>query len=120
MKVHANCQVKDEAILLEHVLPFWQEYPVDEFVFLNDNSTDSTAEVIDDFLGEEATILSPVTENFHEAKNRSAMLEYSRTKDADIVISIDADELLSHSFLNHFDWLVEEALNLHVFLYQYN
>jgi len=27
MKVHANCQVKDEAILLEHVLPFWQEYP---------------------------------------------------------------------------------------------
>ena len=84
MKVHANCQVKDEAILLEHVLPFWQEYPVDEFVFLNDNSADNTSEVIGDFLGDEATILSPVTDTFHEAKNRSTMLEYSRSKDADI------------------------------------
>ena len=120
MKIHANCQVKDEAILLEHVLPFWQEYPIDEFVFLDDHSTDSTAEVIHDFLGEEATILSPVTDTFHEAKNRSTMLEYSRSKDADIVISIDVDELLSHSFLNHFDWLVEQALDIHVFLYQYN
>jgi len=120
MKVHANCQVKDEAILLEHVLPFWQEYPIDEFVFLDDNSTDNTSEVIGDFLGEEATILSPVTDTFHEAKNRSTMLEYSRSKDADIVISIDTDELLSQSFLLHFDWLVEQALDIHVFLYQYN
>ena len=120
MKVHANCQVKDEAILLEHVLPFWQEYPIDEFVFLNDNSSDNTVEVINDFLGEEATILSPVTKKFHEAKNRSTMLEYSRSKDADIVISIDADELLSASMLMHFDWLVEQALDIHIFLYQYN
>ena len=120
MKVHANCQVKDEAILLEHVLPFWQEYPIDKFVFLNDNSSDNTVEVIEDFLGDEATILSPITENFHEAKNRSTMLEYSRSKEADIVISIDADELLSNSMLMHFDWLMEQALDIKVFLYQYN
>jgi glycosyltransferase involved in cell wall biosynthesis len=120
MKVHINTQVKNEELLLEKVLPFWQEYPIDEFVFLDDNSTDNTSEVIGDFLGEEATILSPVTDTFHEAKNRSTMLEYSRSKDADIVISIDADELLSQSFLMNFDWLVEQALDIHVFLYQYN
>lgn len=120
MITHVNCQVKDEAILLEHVLPFWQEYPVDEFVFLNDNSTDNTTEVIDDYLGDEATILDRKTEKFHEAENRSSMLEYSRNAGADIVISLDADELLSYSFINHFDWIMEEALDLRIFLYQYN
>ena len=120
MITHVNCQVKDEAILLDHVLPFWQEYPVDEFVFLNDHSTDNTVDVIDNYLGNEATVLTLTTEKFHEAKNRSAMLEYSRDAGADIVISLDADELLSLSFLNHFDWVMEEALGLRIFLYQYN
>lgn len=120
MKIHINCQVKNEATLLEHVLPFWQEYPVDRFVFLNDRSVDNTVEVIEDYFGDEAKILNSITENFHEGKNRSAMIEYSRDKGADIVISIDADELLSKSFLDHFDWIMNEALNLHLFVYQYN
>ena len=120
MITHVNCQVKDEAILLDHVLPFWQEYPVDEFVFLNDHSTDNTVDVIGNYLGNEATVLTPTTEKFHEAKNRSAMLEYSRDAGDDVVISLDADELLSLSFLNHFDWVMHEALDLRIFLYQYN
>ena len=120
MKVHINCQVKNEELILDHVLPFWQEYDVDEFVFLDDRSTDNTPEVIGDFLGEEATILSPVTDMFHEAKNRSAMLEYSRSKDADIVISIDADELLSHSTIHDWGWVMDNALKFHLYTYQYN
>ena len=120
MIIHINTQVKNEAILLEHVLPFWHEYPVDEFVFLNDNSNDDTVEVIEDFLGDEATILPSVSEKFHESKIRSGMLNYSRSRGADVVIAIDADELLSQSFLNDFDLIMKHVLNYHLQFYWYN
>ena len=47
MKVHANIMVK-RRILLKQILPIWKDYPIDEFVFYNDLSTDSTVEVIKD------------------------------------------------------------------------
>ena len=130
MIVHTNTQVKDEAILLEHVLPFWQEYPIDEFVFFDDGSSDNTEDVIYDFLGDEEAItfkhdkvLDPssiMASDYNEPKMRSKMLEYSRSKGADIVISIDADELLSQSFLSNFDWIMEQSLGLQILFYQYN
>jgi len=128
MKVHVNTQVKNEELLLEKVLPFWQEYPVDEFVFFNDHSSDKTEEVIDDFLGDEARVFSAgdktaklhITSDYNEPNNRSVMYEYSKNQGADIVISIDADELLSHSFLLNFDWIMEQALGLRIYFYQYN
>jgi glycosyltransferase involved in cell wall biosynthesis len=129
MKVHINTQVKNERFLLEKVLPFWQEYPVDEFVFFNDHSSDKTEEVIDDFLGDEAKIFSAgedkvsklhITSDYNEPSNRSVMYEYSKNQGADIVISIDADELLSHSFLLSFDWIMEQSLRSRVCIYQYN
>ena len=33
MRVDANVQVKNEALLLEQVLPEWDSYPIDHFVF---------------------------------------------------------------------------------------
>lgn len=120
MKIHTNTQIKNEEILLEHVLPFWQEYDVDEFVFVDDGSTDSTVEVIKDFLGDEATILRRDDDFHHEGLCRSTLLEYSRESGADIVISIDSDELLSRSFVDKFDWIMDNALNYQLYVYQYN
>ena len=120
MKIHVNCQVKEEAILLEHVLPFWDEYDVDKFVFLDDSSRDNTVEVIMDHFGDEAVVIPSRVIDFHEAENRDAMLEYSRANGADLVISLDADELLSNAFLNNWDYIMQRALDERLFIYQYN
>ena len=48
------------------------------------------------------------------------MFEYSRNKGADIIISIDADELLSLSFLNNFGSMMNHSLEYKLFTYQYN
>ena len=46
MIVHANVMVKNESILLDELLPIWKEYPIDKFIFYNDNSSDSTVDII--------------------------------------------------------------------------
>ena len=90
MRVDANVQVKNEALLLDQVLPEWDSYPIDHFVFYDDGSFDGTADVIQSNLEKNRyTILSDsIHTKFHEARNRSAMLEHSRDNGADIVISI--------------------------------
>ena len=122
MKIDANVQVKNEALLLEEVLPEWDSYPIDHFVFYDDGSTDGTREVIEEqFETDRFTILTdPDQEKFHEAHNRSAMLEHSRDAGADIVVSIDADELLTEPFLDHFDEMMTEATNYKFYTFQWN
>lgn len=120
MKIHVNCQICEEEILLEKVLPFWDEYPVDKFVFLDDNSRDKTVEVITDHFGDDAVVIAGRQTLFHEAENRATMLAYSRANDADLVISLDADELLSDSFLNNWDSIVQRAMAKRLFIYQFN
>lgn len=122
MKIDANVQVKNEALLLEEVLPEWDSYPIDHFVFYDDGSTDGTREVIEEQLEPDRfTILSdPDLEKFHEAHNRSAMLEHSRENKADVVISIDADELLTEPFLDHFDEMMTEATKYKLYTFQWN
>lgn len=120
MKIHVNCQICAEEILLEKVLPFWDEYPVDKFVFLDDNSRDKTVEVITDHFGDDAVVIPGRQTLFHEAENRATMLAYSRANDADLVISLDADELLSDNFLNNWDSIVQRAMTKRLFIYQFN
>ena len=106
--IHANVMIKNESLLLPHVYKFWKDYPIDHWVFYNDNSTDNTAEVILDLFGTRATILNDRRETFSESHNRSRMLEFSREQEARFVISLDTDELLSanlaanlHKVLHH-------------------
>ena len=57
MIAHGNIMVKNEEILLNELLPIWKTYPLDKFVFYNDNSVDQTVEVINDILVDEDTTI---------------------------------------------------------------
>ena len=57
MKVALNTMVKNEEVMLSHVLPIWKNYPVDYFIFYDDNSTDNTNNIIYDLLPKEKVII---------------------------------------------------------------
>ena len=129
MKTFINTQVKNEALLLEKVLPFWKEYPVEKFVFYNDGSTDNTHEVIMDLLGSRAKVFN--TENgpsnephmsasYNEALMRHTMMTYNREQKADMMIALDADELISYSILNNFDEVLEACTKNNLQFFWYN
>ncbi len=120
MKVQTNTMFKNEEILLKEILPIWEKYPVDKFVFYNDNSTDNSCEIIEKILGNRAVILNNNLDDFHEAHHRSSMLEYSRSDDATHVISIDSDELLSSNLLERFEEVVNTCDQYNLHLYWYN
>jgi hypothetical protein len=120
MIVHANVMVKNESILLDKLLPIWKEYPIDRFIFYNDNSTDKTVDVIKKHLNKNSVILNDNRESFSESHNRSRMLEYSRENNADYVISIDCDELLSYNFVKNFDYVISQYEKADLQLYWYN
>ncbi len=109
MKTHFNTMVKNEEILLDFILPIWKLYPIDHFVFYDDNSEDNTIEIIKKHLEPNRfTILNDKLEKFNESHNRNRMLEFSREK-CDFIFYIDSDELLSQSILDNF----REVLNIH-------
>jgi hypothetical protein len=129
MKVHINTQVKNEGLLLEQVLPFWKDYPVDKFVFYNDRSSDKTSEVIGDFLGDKAKIFETegaapdgphLSKNYNEAHMRSTMMNYSRHTEAGAIIALDADELISKSILDSFDAVVQASMKNALYFYWHN
>lgn len=121
MKVHANVMVKNEELLLKQILPIWKDYPIDEYVFYNDLSTDGTVEVIKESLGDRAVILENKEQVvFNESHNRSMMLEHSRETGADYVVAIDADELISSSLLNNFGKVLESNSKVDIQYFWYN
>ena len=121
MNIQFNTMVKNEELLLKEVLPIWQKYPVDKFVFYNDNSTDNTEEVIRSILEPERyEIINDHLPKFHEAKQRDSMLTYSRFDDADYVLSIDADELLSANLANDLGYFLKNYETTDIWLFWYN
>lgn len=104
-KVFANVMIQNEALILPHVHKYWKDYPVDQWVFYNDCSTDNTLEVISD-LFPDATVFNNTDTNFSEARNRGTMWEFSRSKGANYVLAIDADELLSANAVDMWDDLL--------------
>ena len=120
MIVHANVMVKNESILLDELLPIWKEYPIDKFIFYNDNSSDSTVDIIKKHLPKNSIILNDNKKTFSESHNRSRMLEYSRENNATHVIAIDCDELLSFNFVDNFEYVMSQYENLDLRLYWYN
>ena len=121
MRIHFNTMVKDEGLLLGVVLPIWKDYPVDTFVFYDDNSTDDTVEVIHRHLGRDrVVILNDGLPKFHEAHHRSRMLDCSREGQADYVLSIDADELLSANLHANLEEVLATYDTVDTWLYWYN
>jgi hypothetical protein len=113
--------VKNEGLLLDKVLPIWKEYPVNKFVFYNDNSTDDTVDVIQYHLEKNRfEIVNDRLERFHEARQRSRMLTCSRQDGADYVLSIDADELLSSNLVEDFEDVIKTYEKIDTWLYWYN
>lgn len=120
MTTFANVMVKDEAILLAALAPQWLTYPIDKWVFYNDNSTDGTDEVIKDIFGPKAHIINDNLMAFSESHNRSRMFEYSREHRAKFVVSIDADELMSANLVANFDEALYENEQYDVQYYWFN
>ena len=120
MKVYANVMIQNESIILPHVYEYWKDYPVDKWVFYDDNSTDETVAVIKSLFKDKAVIFEGKRKEFNESHNRSYMLEYSRSDGADFVLSIDADELLSTAWLLNWDTVLGKNLEYDTQYYWYN
>jgi len=119
MVTHFNTMVKNEEVLLNYVLPIWSKYPIDKFVFYDDNSTDGTVDVIKKHLDKDRfVILNDNLDTFDESHNRNRMLEYSRNS-CDFIFYIDCDELLSNSIVENFQEVLKiyETNNLHIYWY---
>ena len=104
MKIAFNTMMKNEEVLLESILPIWKKYPVDVFIFYDDNSTDSSISVIEKHLESGRYII--VNDNlpkFNEGYHRQKMIDVSRDNDVDVVFSLDCDELLTSTIVNDFD-----------------
>lgn len=112
--------LKNEEDLLREVLPIWVNYPVDKFVFYDDNSTDNSVEIIKSFLPESRVVIfNDKLDHFNESYNRNKMLEFSRDENCDFVFSIDCDELLSSNLVKDLDQVLKiyEKTNLYLFWY---
>jgi hypothetical protein len=119
MKTHANVLMKNEATLLQEVLKFWKDYPVDKFLFWNDHSTDNSVEVVKDILGDRADIWC-LENTFNEANARNVLASLSKQEDADLIFSLDCDELFSRSLVDHFDTFCKSAVQYNIGIKQCN
>lgn len=113
--------LKNEEEILKEVLPIWSKYPIDKFVFYDDNSSDNSIEVIRNLLPENKfIILNDRLTDFNESHNRSRMLEFSRDENCDFVFSIDCDELLSVNLINDIHKVLKIFEKTNLYLYWYN
>lgn len=121
MRVAINTMVKNEEILLSNVLPIWKSYPVDYFIFYDDNSTDNTNNIIYENLPKEKVIiLNDKIERFNEGYQRQKMIDESRNLGIDYVICLDADELLSANIVKNFSSFIKIYETTDLYLYWYN
>jgi glycosyltransferase involved in cell wall biosynthesis len=124
MKIHANVPFKNEALLLKHLVPVWNTYPVDEWVFFDDGSTDDSVEIVNS-LDAKVTFVSDsncfaIDGNWHETNVRQKMFQYSKDSGAEFIIAIDADEFLSSNMIKHLEEILKYARSYQLDLYWYN
>ena len=121
MKTASNTMMKNEAKILPSLLKIWKEYPIDLFVFYDDDSTDNSVEIVKEVLGEDRCII--INDNlptFNESHNRQRMIDVSREQEVDIVLAIDCDELLTTTITSDFDKFLKIYENQDMWLYWYN
>ena len=58
MRVHANVVIQNESLILNEIISIWNTYPIDEWVFYDDNSTDDTPDILRSKLDAKVTILN--------------------------------------------------------------
>jgi len=121
MKTAINCMVKNEEILLDNVLPIWKNYPIDLFIFYDDNSTDSTIQVIKNHLdNEKIIIINDKLNKFNEGFQRQRMIDISKKHKVDYIVSLDSDELMTSNFIKDFNMYLNLFQSSDVWLYWYN
>jgi hypothetical protein len=121
MKVALNTMVKNEGVSLSHILPIWKNYPVDYFIFYDDNSTDDTINVIYSILPKDKVIiLNDKLDKFNEGYQRQKMIDESRNLNVDYVICLDADELLSSNIIKNFNEFILTYETTDLYLFWYN
>lgn len=116
-----NTMFKNEERLLSEILKTWKKYPIDLFIFYDDNSTDNSIDVIKSHLDQDRFIIvNDKLPSFNESHQRQRMIDVSRDCGVDMALSIDCDELLTSNIVNN--W--EEFLNIYnsqdLLLYWYN
>jgi hypothetical protein len=121
MKIALNTMVKNESDTLRNVLPIWNKYKVDYFIFYNDKSTDETVDVIYDLLPEEKIIIiNHNLESFNEGYQRQTMIDKSRELGIDYIICLDADELLSSNITKDITTFMKNYEEYDMKLFWYN
>ena len=104
MKTAFNTMFKNEESILPEILKIWKTYPVDLFIFYNDNSTDNSVNIIKEYLpSEKIIIVNDKLPTFNESYQRQKMIDISLENEVDIVFAIDCDELFTTSIVNNFD-----------------
>jgi hypothetical protein len=121
MKVAFNTMLKNEERILPHILKIWSTYPVDLFIFYDDNSTDKSVEIIKEFLPKEKVIIvNDKLPKFNESYYRQKMLDVSKENKVDFVFSIDCDELLTSNITKNFNNFIKIYNEVDLQLYWYN
>ena len=93
--ITCNTWFRDEAWLLDVILPIWKMYePVTKFIFYDDGSTDNSCSLIKAVLGNRAEIVGH--ERIAEASAREAMYNASPNG---LIVSLDCDELISDALV---------------------
>ena len=121
MKTAFNTMFKNEESILPEILKIWKTYPVDLFIFYNDNSTDNSVNIIKEYLpSEKIIIVNDKLPTFNESYQRQKMIDISLENEVDIVFAIDCDELLTSSIVNNFDEFLEKYKTTDMWLFWYN
>jgi len=120
MNVHANVVIQNESLILNEIVSIWNTYPIDEWVFYDDNSTDGTPDILRNKLDAKVTILNDRLPEHNETHCRTRILEYSRESGADFILSFDGDELLSANMVKNFDDVLRLNSRYNIEYYWYN
>jgi hypothetical protein len=116
-----NTMFKNEEKLLSEVLKIWKTYPIDLFIFYDDNSIDSSVEIIKQYLPKDRfIIINDKLSEFNEGYQRQRMIDVSRDNNIDIVFAIDCDELLSSNIIKDWDKFLSIYQHQNMYLFWYN